>query len=285
MSQITDVEFSQEMSSFKRPKYSKAGYKRKFKSSKSGGKAVRGEVARQINRLIEDKTVEYTWTNLASNGLVPYNSLGWPSFNITPLFPVTTAPGFVIGQGSGQGNRVGNSIRPTKLRYRGVLCPNKYNASYNPIPQPQYCMLLLLSRKDTGNQVIGSTSLLYQNGSSSTNPTGLLYDVVAPFNYDLYNVYYKRVFKVGAAVNAGTGADAASQQFANNDFSRAVMFNIDLTKYYYKSIKFNDSTNTSTVGNGLHLAWYIMNGDGSAPVATDAPIQLTSVLELDYKDG
>jgi len=256
-----------------------------FKSSVASGSVVKQEVARQVDRLIEDKTIQYTWTQQGAVGLVPYGSATWDDYNICPIFPVSVTPGFVISQGSGQGNRIGNSIRPTKFVYRGVLSANQWNGTYNNVPQPQYVMLLLLARKDTGNQVIGTTSLLYQNGSSATNPTGALYDVLAPFNEDLYNVHYKRVFKIGSAINQGGGAEPNQQQYANNDFSRAVMFNVDLTKYYYKAIKFNDATLLANVSQGLHLAWYVMNGDGTTQSLLNAPVQLTSVMSLTYKDG
>lgn len=259
--------------------------KRVLKSVRPSGSVIKQEVSRQVDRLIEDKTIQYTWTQTGAVGLEPYGASNWGTYNCCPIFPVSATPGFVISQGSGQANRIGNSIRPTKFVYRGIVSANQWNGTYNNVPQPQYVMLLMLARKDTGNQVIGSTNLLFQNGNSATNPTGALYDVLAPFNTDLYNIYYKRVFKIGSAINQGTGTDIVNQQYANNDFSRAVMFNIDLTKHYYKAIKFSDASLPSNVAQGLHLAWYVMNGDGSAMSLLNAPVQLTSVMSLTYKDG
>lgn len=251
------------------------------KPKRSLGFAVRKE----LDRLAETKSATYVWNQLASGGLSSYASGSgvWGVSNITPFFP---AFGYLsIPQGVGQGNRIGNSIRTHKLIYQGVVTPNQYDATWNPTPWPQELMFILFRRKDNGDTIMTQTGNLYQSGSTSLNPSGSLIDLVTPFNTDLYDVLYKRVFKIGPAENTGTGIQNTWMRIANNDFKFNVKFRMDLTKYIDKVIRFDDATNTAYgMSSYIHGAWYCMNATGTVATAAEKPCQLVSNLTLFYKD-
>ena len=186
--------------------------------------------------MAEVKQIAYTWNQNGSGGLANY-SLGagtWGVNNIIPFFPQTAY--LSIPQGTGQGARVGNSVRTHSLIYEGVLFPNQYNATFNPTLFRRRLCFCFLSRKDTGDTLLTTLTGLYQTGSTTVNPDGTLMDIIRDFNRDLYNIHYKRVFKIGAAENLGTGAVPAFQNYASNDFAYNRKFKMDLTKYIDKVV-------------------------------------------------
>lgn len=241
-------------------------------------------VRREIDKLMETKQVAYTWSQIGSAGLANYSTGAgvWGVYNITPFFPNTSY--LSIAQGTGQGSRVGNTIRTHSLIYSGVIYPNQYNATYNPTPIPQEVMFLLLSRKDTGDTLLTTLSALYQVGSSTANPDGTVLDIVRDFNYDLYNIHYKRVFKIGAAENVGTGAVPGFQNYASNDFAYNRKFKMNLTKYIDRIVKFNDGTNTQVgAKNFIFGVWMTCDADGTG--STHQPTCVTSQLVYKFKDA
>lgn len=251
------------------------------KPKRSLGFAVRKE----LDRLMESKTTSFIWTQNLGNGLANYANLA--AFNIAnmiPLFPLATY--WTISQGVGQGERVGNSIRSHKLIYTGVLAPNAYDATYNAIPQPQEVLFMVLRRKDLGDGQPTSLTGLYQVGNSQTNPTGAMIDVLRDINEDLYQVAYRRIFKVGPAANNASGNSNTYQRFENSDFKYNCKFRMDLTKYIDKIVKFNDAS-TSQVGARCYYwaVWMPVNAACTAGSATDRPVQLTSQLQYFFKDA
>lgn len=270
-----------------RPTYPRKKAKVTKVTKKTYTKVSKGELAlavrKELDKMAEVKQVAYTWNQIGSGGLANY-SLGagtWGVNNIIPFFPQTSY--LSIAQGTGQGARVGNSIRTHSLIYEGVLYPNQYNATYNPTPIPQEVMFLLISRKDTGDTLLTQLSALYQVGSATANPDGTLMDIIRDFNRDLYNVHYKRVFKIGAAENVGTGAVPGFQNYASNDFAYNRKFKMDLTKYIDKVVKFNDATNTQTgAKNYIFGVWMTCDADGTG--ATHQPTCVTSNLIFKFID-
>lgn len=262
--------------------------KTKKVTKKSYLKVAKGSLAaavrKELDRMTETKQVAYTWNQIGSAGLANYSTGAgtWGVNNIIPFFPQTSY--LSIAQGTTQGSRIGNSVRTHSLIYSGVIYPNQYNATYNPTPIPQEVMFLLLSRKDTGDTLLTQLSALYQAGGSTQNPDGTLMDIIRDFNYDLYNIHYKRVFKIGAAENTGTGAVPGFQNYATNDFKYNQKFRINLTKYIDKIVKFNDATNTQTAAkNYIFGVWMTCDADGTG--ATHQPTCLTSQLVYKFKDA
>ena len=274
-----------------RPQYPRKKARVTKVTKKTYTKVSKGELAiavrKELDKMAETKQATYVWNQLDANSLGNYTTGAgiWGVANVAPFFPQTAIPGYIIAQGTGQGNRVGNSVRTHKLMYKGVIYPSQYNATYNAIPIPQEVMFLLFSRKDTGDQFLSTTAALYQNGSNSSNPTGQLTDLIQDFNLDLYNIHYKRIFKLGYAENVGTGAAAGRANYATNDFKYNCKFAMDLTKYIDKVIKFNDGSNFAVgMKNFIFGAWFPCNADGSAAVANYRPVSMTSNIIYRYKD-
>lgn len=265
-------------------KYAKAARKRVAKVTAKSNvvKVVKEEVVKRVMEIAETKMAVYPWTCLQANGLCNYNNASWSTFNILAITPF--AGYLTISQGTGQNDRLGNKIRTSRLTYRGVLHANPYNVTYNSSPTPQVVMFVVFKKRDLGgNTLLTSIPSFYQTGTGATAPQGSMFDICAPFNKDLYEIKYKRVFKVGASVNTGGGTAPNWQNMANNDFSRAAVFNMDLTKYIPKTILYNDGSSTPACDT-VYACWLPCPSDGTTGSSVNVPLQLTSEVTYEFKD-
>jgi len=231
-----------------------------------------------ISKMAENKMTDFrAVTNLhGSNGT---------SWNTT-IIPVTPFQSFLsIAQGMGQGERIGNSIRIKKLQLKGVICPKGYNATTNPFPRPGFLKLFFLTRKDAPMELQSTITDVFQYAGSSEGFGTALYNLQRPINTDEWMVHTTRTFKVGyaSATSIGAGAVGDSHYYANNDFKLANFFNIDLTKYCVKTIKFDDnSVNPSTRNIVMYPVWYSV--DNATLGTTEIPASLHYDLHIEYED-
>lgn len=167
-----------------------------------------------------------------------------------------------IAQGTGQGNRIGNTIKPVKWNFKGFISLDQTGAG---ITLPCIVKMYVLKYKygyQSPPPTLAPTDF-YQNGSTSSAPLGNFLDIMRAVNDDVYTVYTTRTFKVGPAnFSYGTGASGAIN---NNDFKSVIPFNINLMKYQSHKIKYFDTTNTPT-NSGLHVVFAIAPADGSQSV-------------------
>jgi len=229
-----------------------------------------------ISRMAENKNQNFR----GSLSLVPYGAASWGN-TITPCSPDTLY--LTITQGVGQGDRVGNSIRVKSLRFTGALRALPYNVVTNPFPVPHYVKMFFLTRKDTPSDIYtGFTDVLqYGNNSESPGGSNFLRNLYRPINTDAWTVHTTRIFKLGYADYSGTGINAASQSFTNNDFKLNQFVNVDLTKYSTKIIKFDDNTANPSSRN-IVMYPVVYTADGSA--VTSLMCALDYSLDIVYED-
>lgn len=247
------------------------------KKSIKGKKPIQKIVKATVRGMAEKKFVRY----LQTLNFGAYNTSSWVGNGLQPLTPFNT---FVdIAQGDGENQRDGNSIRTHRLMYRGYVYALPYNATSNPTPRPQEVMMVIFSTRENNTTLTTSLPQFINNGGSSIQPQGTLVDNIQEFNTDRYTIYYKKVFKVGYADYAGTGASAAAQNYANNDFKILNRFSIDCTKWCPKNLKFNDTDNTPTT-RILYVAWLPVNYDGTAQASALITTQVTASWVYQFVD-
>jgi len=190
-----------------------------------------------ISRMAENKIQNYRGTV----GLRAQTATSWD----TTIVPCTPFTAFLsIPQGTGQSERVGNTIRVKKLKFSGVLRPYPYNAATNPTPAPLIVKMLWMTRKSNPMEIYTNVSDLLQYGTTSEGPGTALQNLHRPINLDEWTVHTQRIYKVGYAAYAGIGNDTNAQFFENNDYKLNQFVNVDLTKYCVKNIKFDDNSVT-----------------------------------------
>lgn len=233
-------------------------------------------VRKEITKMAEHKTNQFS----TAYSILPYNGTSWSTSN---LFPVSPYSGFIaIAQGLGEGDRVGDRIRTVKAFLNVVMYPLPYNVTTNPSPIPQEVMLIIFGVKQ--NDILPtSLSGLFQTGNTSTAPVGSLVDLTRPFNKDVYQIYHRKIYKLGYAAAVGTGNVAGQQQYANNDYKYNVIKKIDITKSLPKIISYNDTTGIP-FSKGVWCATMTVNADGSSQATTSVPVQMVYTIDYVYTD-
>ena len=200
--------------------------------------------AKRVNALIS-KQVEnkissvYNYEAPVADTAGLYTS--WQFFLVNNF--MSTAP-FQIAQGNAQNQRNGNTIKLKKWLIKGVIAP--VNSIYQTTEAQnlersfQGYVTIYFGRRTDSNEITGDLGGLFQAGNTSRPPMGRREDLMTPINKDLYKIYYKRRFKVGAS----SGQNASTNVLPNNDFDLCKTFGFDVCKHIMKNaiIKYNDTS-------------------------------------------
>ncbi|MBC6626281.1 hypothetical protein [Pseudomonas sp.] len=228
-------------------------------------KVFNRKVRSVITTMAEKHEARFGYMKTDVAGIGYYNSVSWGVddglFVISPL-----QSRLAIVQGDAQNSRQGNRIRTQSSWLNGVLTVQPYNAAYNPNPRPIDCLVYIYKVRGGGNSVQSTLAGFYQNNATTTAPQTSLYDTVFPINTDTYQVVWRRMFKLGAAANPGTGIDNNNQRWESNDYKRTCRFRVNLTKFYDKVWRYDDNTPTPT-NNILYLAILPINSDNTIPAS------------------
>lgn len=266
----------------RKPLRSKARKPRRLRAKKSTNTVVSVAVKKYVKRMIHvDQENKIQTINYAGSF---GNSVANPSMYSYPMTPYT---GYMtIGQGITQNQRIGNEVKVRKATLRYVLRPNGYNVDSNPFPAPVHVQMFLGRTKlCAGDQLIAADfNFLFQNGSSSISPVGSLNDLVSITNKDYFDIKKQWSHKIGYNQTIGTGGIASTSYFGNNDFALNVVKRLDITKFYPKTLKFNDATN-QLQGTGLFLWYQAVNAGGGINPSTTLPAHITFWLDVEYEDA
>lgn len=226
---------------------------------------IKKYVLRTIHRNVENKHPQ--GVSALDTSLVSMLSTTWGTvINLSSIWN--------IAQGVGEGNRVGNSIKPINWRFKGYIHNNGLSAI--PCVVKMYIIKPLQSYADPSTTITNPTDF-YNYGSSVIAPNGSFMDTLRRINKDKYQLYTSRTFKNGLS-----GAAAGS---TNNDYTATNLFNIDLLKYAKKNIKFVDNS-TTPQNVGLYAVFVLAPWDGSSGglVGLQTP-QISYDIEAIYEDA
>lgn len=255
-------------------------YKKRTAAKKPAARKTRmAPIKRMVNRMIH-KNIENKIEQFSSQN----NIISSYAYN-TSLFVLSCIPYNQILQGLGQGDRIGNTIRPRSVYFNYVLHPIPYAAVGNPSPVPQDVMIFFGKVKNSRAQQPISTDFakLWQAGDSSRGPFSTTLDMIQDVNKDWFTVYKIMRHKVGTANTQGTGGSATAQYYANNDYKFNVVRRLNITKYVPKVIKFNDTTAQNT-NDGLWMWAMCVNADGTTN-STYTPLYMDVTLNFSYEDA
>lgn len=258
------------------------------------------KVQRVLNRNIESKSVNFSTLN---KPLYNVASVDWASsvLNILPQEAGSTLTCYTVDQGTAEGSRIGNDIRPSKCVLTGVIrCASGFDSTtnYNPCPLRVTLWLVKLQNHLTDSltqleQVVDNT--FFKAGSASSGFSGTTIDLTRTYNNDQIKVLMKKSFYVGMGTYisgfAVNSANNAQQQFNQDGATMSRMFRVDCTKFIPKLMKFNDGTNTPTNSRKIYLMVTCQRADGnisqtSAGSATGPiPAYIDMGLDFQYKDA
>lgn len=257
-----------------------------------------------VNRMQETKVANYSINDFAISAWV--NSATYQG-TIKLLTPSSATGGqFFIAQGTGQGNRIGNTITTQKMVMRGVVrIETAFDGTLNWNMCPCLVACYVFRTKPQLNQA-GVLSLMntafFQAGSQAVGFTGYMQDLTRSVNKNQVQLLKKRVFKVGTSqqwsgagqyvTNAGgvvtvnpQNSNYLNQQYGDSTVGIAKMFSMDLTKAMQKKIVFNDADNGS-VNSLTWIAWVPFRIDGDRYITStggfDGPLPAKVDYSIDY---
>lgn len=257
------------------------------------GKA-RGSFALAVRQAVlsmaEKKNVRYTPN--ATLDLANAVNTGSPGFSDNVITLTPSSGTYTIAQGSTQGTRIGNEVRVNKVDLRLQVFPAPYNATSNTIPMPQVIIGYIFGMKGINVALSNAqfttsvTGDFFDNGASSSGFQGNIVDYMGIPNKDQVIIYKRFVMKLGAAsYTSNTGQQANQFSFTNNDFKMCCLKTIDLTRYFPKVIKFND-TGTPSLTKQLYCVLSPVDADGGANAdgAAALPCLWNYIINLYYTD-
>ena len=274
-----------------------AGPKRVIRKAirQARAKVFKGRVMRSLQTAREVKSATVTIDQNFSYG--GYSNASYNIFCCVPADNAVAPLGPLITQGSGQGQRIGNSIRMKQSIVSGCMYPQPYSATENKNPEPLEVVMYIFSVKPNIN--VSTQANLQQNvlqkffqyGNNSFAISGLMAEIMYPVNTDIVTLYKKRIFKVGNAAYYnwdGSGTpNNPNNQFINNDFALNRKFRIDVTKYVPPRITWNDgeAVPTSRAVYCLIIPYYAAGGAPLNPGTTNiAPLHVNCNVTVKYTD-
>jgi len=181
-----------------------------------------------------------------------------------------------ISQGTGEGSRIGNIVRPINWSFKGFI----HNNGTTAVP----CVVkMFIIKIQNGYQspvsTLANPTNFFNLGNSTVAPGGSYLDMLRKVNKDQFVLYTTRTFKVGPA-SAGT----TSPNSTNNDMKTVCPFSINLLKYQKHHMRYADATVTNPTNAGLFAVFSIAPADGSSGAVINGP-QISYDVEAVFEDA
>lgn len=236
-------------------------------------------VKKVIHSQVETKMAYLTNSNAS---LIKYNSGIDSAGDYTPILPAIT-------ESVNENGRIGDQIRTSSLNLRGYI---KFD--YSSVPASKVCsvgvrmMIVSLKSASTSDAVNASTvplTNLLKKGGTSVAFTGVLSDLTAPINNDLFTVHHDKLMylKQDMIIQNGT----VSNDWVMGDVSKLIRFFNISVKCKNKLLKYEDGISGGIYPTNFYP--FLLLGysylDGSAPDVITTPLGLEFTSTLRYEDA
>lgn len=253
--------------------------KRKIKRTK-----VSKNLKKAIKKVISEQTETKQAFTTSGNTLIKFNS------NIDSVGDlVQILPG--ISSGTGENQRIGNQIRSQSLNIKGFI-----KLDLNEIPDstklPNVMVrMMVVSMKTAGSFIDAQAQspkigTLLKKGATTTAFSGLLQDLYAPINTDVFTVHYDKRFNLSQSYINSQGASPPSTFFAQDISNTVKFFNIKV-KCKNRLLKFDEDVGSDILPS--NFAPFILLGysylDGSSADALDTKVGLCYDSILNFEDA
>lgn len=257
--------------------------KRKYAKKTSTKKPSSVATIKKVVKRVLSKALEVKQVDVAGQTpIAPYNYSNYAAI----VIPCSPYPSFLdIQQGTGQGNRIGNVIRTKLCVMTAFIAPLSYHATLNNAPRPCYIKLIFATSRDNSTVLdVASIARLFQLGNSASPPSGNMYDMIRPFNYDAWMIHKVVMLKIGSSINTGSGGIIGQSYYANNDFSFSKVIKINLTKFQPKNVKFEDNVSYPEKPI-VQMIPLVCSADGTTYGNAETPFTLSYHLRYTYTDA
>lgn len=231
---------------------------------------------KKVVRSMAEKKQAYT---SSGNALVMFNSGIDSTADIQPIIPA-------IGQGVDSNNRSGQSITATNLNIKGHIRLNFNDVSDSTkLPNVMVRMMVLsIKPKATYGDVTASSAplaTLLRKGGTTVGFTGLLSDLYAPINTDVFTVHHDKKFHLSQSYLNGIGASIPSQYVAQDASKICRFFNLNV-RCKNKVLKFDEDISSDSFPVNwspfLVLGYSYLDGSSPDTVSTNVGLAYDSTL-------
>lgn len=257
----------------KQRQYRKRSSKSKTKKSTRPKGVFRKKVISVINSFAEDK---HLYTSNSESTLTQFNSGINSTADMLQILPNCT-------EAVGESSRIGDEIRLKSFNVKGYLrvIPALGGQSGSQILQVGVRMMILSLKKSTSWDLVQSSSAPLSNllrvGASTKGFTGLISDLQAQVNTDLFTVHSNKVYYCTQTFsNVGT----TSAGYWETDIQNQIrFFNINL-KVKDKKLMYDDDTNSGLLPTNyapfLVMGYSYLNGATPDTLATSVGLHFQS---------
>lgn len=229
-------------------------------------KRLRKEIKKEFHRMTPDQEVRssagiglYTFPGSAMS--TPPNL--WTNNNIIDVSTVYQG----IAQGTGEGNRFGNVIKPTKFTFSFILTPNQGEVA-SPLNVRMWILTFKFDPNNTTAADIwgsmqnfsttgGLNRSFFDDGNVATGMDGTLTDLMKPVNTDAWTVHKCKTYKLGHSSTPVVGTAI----YGNNDYKLNIRRTVNLLKYIPKRITYND-VHTNSLNKKVFIVFEVLRADG-----------------------
>lgn len=276
--------------------YAKSTRNKKFfkKRPKKGARRSRTGYASKRDLYLLSKQVSATreMKHAFQSDFFEFGSYNAPNDTFTQTWKVVSlaidgAGGFAIPQGVQDSQRIGSQIRVKKVMLKANFIPTPVQDPpfTNTIPKPQIVKVYFgyaKSQLGISRGELPSAALdFFKVGGNNAPPVGDVRDLNKMINNDLYTIV-KRSRNIKVGNSRYFQSQLADQDFNNNDFPLFQSYSCDLTKFYHKNQKFNE-TDAGSSNRGLYM--YVTCVDATGTTSTYLPMQMSYEIIMTYTDS
>lgn len=254
----------------------KAPAKRAYRPRRKTAPRAKGQFKKKvlsvINSVAEDK---HLYTSSSETTLINFNSGINSIGDMLQIFPNQS-------EGDAENNRDGDEIRLKSFNVKGYLrvTPILTGVPGNNILQVGIRMMVLSLKKSSSWDLVTSSPTpllsLLRTGGTTKGFTGVISDLFAPVNTDLYTCHYNKVHYCNQTYS---NRDTAVGYFETDIKNQIKFFNINL-KVKDKKLLYDDDTNSGVLPTNyapfLVMGYSYLNGGSPDTVSTNVGLHYQS---------
>lgn len=256
--------------------YGKRGYSKRGarKYVRKGRKTVsKRTISKVVKNILKTRVEQKSWFGYQLANSVPTAATGIP-YNVN-LLPNGMTQGVQASQ------RIGNSIKVKSAKIEGYVGLLPYNSITNPLSTPVMVIIYILKCKQINASNLGSTSInstLFNVNNSAVGFQANLLDSLLTINTDVWTVYARKTYKIGAASATTAGKVGTGGYYDNSPMT--VHFNFNYGRHLKAQLKWDDAGNIQN--NNMFMVCQPVYADGTNSAVTIA--QLSYSLSIKYTD-
>ena len=261
--------------------YKKRGYRRNAKRvTKPKRKST---FAQRVKKVMSSVAETKQAFHSSGTSLVMFNSGIDATGDLQQIVPS-------IVNGTEQNQRIGQQIRAQKLNVKGYIKLNVNQLTDSTTLPSVIARMMVVSMKTAGNFNDAQTQAarigtLLKKGGTTTAFTGLISDIHAPINTDVFTVHYDKRFYLNQSFINVTGPSPATTILSQDIKNTLKFFNINV-KCKNRILKYDEDVSSDTLPTTF--APFLLLGyaylDGSSPDTVSTNLGLQYQATLNYED-